>query len=101
MILVANEGDDRPVVERLRQDDHDVVDVAELSPSITDEEVLELAGLANATKAEIVAEVCRDRAAELIGAFSVVSLARSEFDEGHELPGGSNFGMQPTAFGRG
>jgi predicted nuclease of predicted toxin-antitoxin system len=105
--LVANEGVDRPVVERLRQNGHDVVYVAELSPGITDEEVLQqanarsavlltadkdfgelvfrqglvhsgvvllrLAGLANVTKAEIVAEVCRDRAAELIGAFSVVS----------------------------
>jgi predicted nuclease of predicted toxin-antitoxin system len=105
--LVANEGVDRPVVERLRQDGHDVVYVAELSPSITDEEILQqanarsavlltadkdfgelvfrqglvhsgvvllrLAGLANVTKAEIVAEVCRDRTAELIGAFSVVS----------------------------
>jgi predicted nuclease of predicted toxin-antitoxin system len=105
--LVANEGVDRPVVERLRQDGHDVVYVADLSPSITDEEVLQqanargavlltadkdfgelvfrqalvhsgvvllrLAGLANVTKAEIVAEVCRDRAVELIGAFSVVS----------------------------
>jgi predicted nuclease of predicted toxin-antitoxin system len=105
--LVANEGVDRPVVERLRQDGHDVVYVAELSPSITDEEVLQqanarsavlltadkdfgelvfrqglvhfgvvllrLAGLANATKAEIVAEACRERTAELIGAFSVVS----------------------------
>jgi len=107
VILVANEGVDRPVVERLRQDDHDVVYVAELSPSITDEEILQLAnarssvlltadkdfgelvfrqslvhagvlllrlaGLANATKAEIVAEVCRDRAGELTGAFSVIS----------------------------
>ncbi len=107
MILVANEGVDRPVVERLRQDGHDVVYVAELAPSITDEEILQLAnaqsatlltadkdfgelvfrqglahsgvlllrlaGLANATKAEVVAEVCRDRADELIGAFSVIS----------------------------
>ncbi|MGH7389044.1 MAG: DUF5615 family PIN-like protein [Candidatus Rokuibacteriota bacterium] len=107
MNLVANEGVDRPVVERLRHDGHDVVYVAELSPSITDEEVLQqanerravlltadkdfgelvfrqglvhsgvillrLAGLANVTKAEIVAEVCRDRSAELIGTFSVVS----------------------------
>jgi len=105
--LVANEGVERQVVERLRQDGHDVVYVAELSPSITDEEVLRqanarsavlltadkdfgelvfrqglvhsgvillrLAGLANVTKAQIVAEVCRDRTAELIGAFSVVS----------------------------
>jgi predicted nuclease of predicted toxin-antitoxin system len=105
--LVADEGVDRPVVERLRQDGHDVVYVAELSPSIPDEEVLQqanarsavlvtadkdfgelvfrqglvhsgvvllrLAGLTNATKAETVAEVCRNRTAELIGAFSVVS----------------------------
>ena len=107
MNLVADEGVDRPVVERLRRDGHNVVYVAELSPSAVDEEVLQqanargavlvtsnkdfgelvfrqgrvhsglvllrLAGLANATKAEIVAEVCRTRAAELIGAFSVVS----------------------------
>jgi predicted nuclease of predicted toxin-antitoxin system len=105
--LVANEGVDRSVVERLRGDGHDVVYVAELSPSITDEEVLQqanarsavlltadkdfgelifrqrlvhagvillrLAGLANATKAEIVAEVCRDRTVELLGAFSIIS----------------------------
>jgi predicted nuclease of predicted toxin-antitoxin system len=105
--LVADEGVDRAVVERLRQDGHDVVYVAELSPSVADEEVLgranaesavlltadkdfgelvfrqglahsgvvllRLAGLANATKADIVAEVCRTRAPELIGAFSVVS----------------------------
>ena len=107
MNLVADEGVDRPVVEQLRQDGHDVVYVAELSPSLPDDEVLQqanarsavlmtadkdfgelvfrqglmhsgvvllrLAGLANATKAEVVAEVCRDRTAELIGAFSVVS----------------------------
>jgi predicted nuclease of predicted toxin-antitoxin system len=105
--LVADEGVDRPVVERLRQDGHDVVYVAELSPSVPDEDVLHaanarsavlltadkdfgelvfrqglvhsgvilvrLAGLANATKAAIVAEVCQERTAELIGAFSVVS----------------------------
>jgi predicted nuclease of predicted toxin-antitoxin system len=81
-------GVDRPVVERLREDGHHVVYVAEMSPSIPDEEVLQqanagsailltadkdfgelvfrqglvhsgvvlirLAGLANATKAEIV-----------------------------------------------
>ena len=41
MNLVADEGVDRPVVERLRQDGHDVVYVAELSPSIPDEEVLQ------------------------------------------------------------
>ena len=96
-----------PVVERLRQDSHDVVYVAELAPSITDDEVLReangrsavlvtadkdfgelvfrqrvihagvvllrLAGLANTTKGEIVAEVCRFRATELIGSFTVIS----------------------------
>jgi predicted nuclease of predicted toxin-antitoxin system len=105
--LVADEGVDRAVVERLRQDGHEVLYVAELSPSVSDEEVLQqanarnavlltadkdfgdlvfrqglaqygvvllrLAGLANATKAEIVAEVCRDRTAELVRSFSVVS----------------------------
>lgn len=107
MNLIADEGVDRAVVEHLRREGHNVVYVAELAPSITDEEVLHradaeaavlltadkdfgelvfrqgraqsgvilvrLAGLANATKAEIVAEVCRERAAELLGAFSVVS----------------------------
>ena len=107
MNLLADESVDRPVVDRLRQDRHDVVYVAELAPSITDDEVLRdantlgavlvtadkdfgelvfrqgvihsgvvllrLAGLANATKAEIVAEVCRIRAQELIGSFTVIS----------------------------
>jgi predicted nuclease of predicted toxin-antitoxin system len=35
--------------------------------------LLRLAGLSNATKAEIVAEVCRDRALEMFQAFSVIS----------------------------
>jgi GrpB-like predicted nucleotidyltransferase (UPF0157 family) len=39
--LVADEGVDRPVVERLRLDGHEVVYVAELSPSVPDEEVLQ------------------------------------------------------------
>jgi predicted nuclease of predicted toxin-antitoxin system len=41
MILLADESVDRPIVERLRLDGHDVVYVAELSPSITDEQVLQ------------------------------------------------------------
>ena len=107
MNLLADEGVDRAVVERLRDDGHDVLYVAELAPSITDEEILQqasdrgallvtadkdfgelvfrqgrlhpgvvllrLAGLSNATKAQIVAEVCRDRASELFRAFSVIS----------------------------
>jgi hypothetical protein len=35
--------------------------------------LLRLAGLTNATKGEIVAEVCRLRGAELIGSFTVIS----------------------------
>lgn len=107
MNLLADEGVDRAVVERLRNDGHDVLYVADLSPSITDEEILQqandrgallvtadkdfgelvfrqarvhggvvllrLAGLSNAMKAEMVAEVCRDRASELFRAFSVIS----------------------------
>ena len=48
MNLVADEGVDRAVVERLRRDGHDVVYVAELSPSIPDEEVLRQANARNA-----------------------------------------------------
>ena len=40
MNLFADESVDGPVVERLRQDRHDVVYVAELAPSITDDAVL-------------------------------------------------------------
>ncbi|MBN1310132.1 MAG: DUF5615 family PIN-like protein [Anaerolineae bacterium] len=43
MNLVADEGIDRQVVERLRQDGHDIVYVAELAPGITDDEVLQQA----------------------------------------------------------
>ena len=43
MILVADEGVDRGVVERLRQNGHEVVYVAELSPSVPDEAVLQQA----------------------------------------------------------
>jgi hypothetical protein len=41
--LLADEGVDAAIVTRLRSDGHDVVYVAELSPGITDEAVLELA----------------------------------------------------------
>ncbi len=43
MNLFADEGVDRPIVERLRLEGYDVVYVAELSPSVTDEEVLQQA----------------------------------------------------------
>lgn len=40
MIFVCDEGVDRSVVEQLRADEHEVVHIAELSPSISDEKVL-------------------------------------------------------------
>jgi predicted nuclease of predicted toxin-antitoxin system len=43
MNIVADEGVDRQIVERLRQSEHAVVYVAELAPSIPDEAVLQLA----------------------------------------------------------
>src|SRR5262245_37972377 len=43
MNLLADESVDREVVERLRQEGHDTVYVADLSPSITDDEVLQQA----------------------------------------------------------
>ena len=107
MMLVADESVDRPIVELLRRNGHDTVYVAELSPSITDDEVLReansrnallltedkdfgelvyrlgrvhtgvvlirLAGLPPSSKAETVANVLQDHAAELPGAFSVIS----------------------------
>lgn len=107
MMLLADESVDRPIVEQLRQDGHDTLYVAELSPSITDDQVLQeannrnallltedkdfgelvyrlgrvhagvilirLAGLPPSSKAETVAKVLQDHAAELSGAFSVIS----------------------------
>ena len=40
MNFVADESIDQPIVENLRQDGHDVVSIAELSPSLSDEQVL-------------------------------------------------------------
>jgi predicted nuclease of predicted toxin-antitoxin system len=46
--LFADEGVEREVVERLRTDGHTVAYVAELSPSITDDEVLDQANTQSA-----------------------------------------------------
>lgn len=43
MNLLADEGMDRQVVSRLRENGHDVVYVAELDPGISDEAVMERA----------------------------------------------------------
>ena len=40
MNLVADGGVDRPVVQRLRDDGHDVTYIGELSPGVTDDDVL-------------------------------------------------------------
>ena len=40
MKFVADEGVDEQIVARLRQDGHDVLYIAELSPGIVDEEIL-------------------------------------------------------------
>ena len=48
MNLLADEGMDGPVVEALRQAGHTVLYVAELAPSIKDDEVLQRANAQNA-----------------------------------------------------
>lgn len=48
MNILADEGVDRAIVERLRRDGNDVIYIAELSPSITDDEVLQQANDRNA-----------------------------------------------------
>ena len=107
MRLVADEGVDVAVVQGLRDDGHEVLYVAEVSPSIDDDEVLtrandlgallmtedkdfgdlvfrqgrvhvgvvllRLAGLPGVMKADLVAQVFRERESELLQAFSVIS----------------------------
>ncbi len=48
MNLLADEGVERQVVERLRRDGHTVLYVAEMEPGITDDQVLERANAAAA-----------------------------------------------------
>lgn len=48
MNILADESIDRQIVERLRADGHDVAAIAELAPSITDDEVLAMANARNA-----------------------------------------------------
>lgn len=49
MNLVADEGVDRPIVDRLREEGHDVLYITELQPGMDDEDVL-----ARATSAQAV-----------------------------------------------
>jgi predicted nuclease of predicted toxin-antitoxin system len=48
LTLLCDEGVDRPIVDRLRQAGFEVLYVAEMSPGMADEEVLELARRASA-----------------------------------------------------
>ena len=48
MNVLADEGVDFPVVERLRGDGHEVLYIAEMDPGISDEKVLALANDKNA-----------------------------------------------------
>ena len=48
MNIVADEGVDRPIVTRLREQGHDVLYIAEIAPSISDDEVLVRANEHNA-----------------------------------------------------
>ncbi len=79
MNLLADESVDQQIVTRLRQDEHVVLYVAEMSPSVSDDVVLpgvillRLAGLTPETKAQLVSVVLKERTGELVGAFSVIS----------------------------
>lgn len=107
MYLLADEGVERQIVERLRLDGHTVAYIAEMSPGIDDEIILaqandeqallitldkdfgelvfrqqllyggvvllRLEGLSNETKATIVASILKNRGAEMINAFSVIT----------------------------
>ncbi len=48
MNFLADEGVDRPIVDRLRQDGYNMLYVAEMAPSISDDEVLGLTNEHNA-----------------------------------------------------
>jgi len=47
--LLADESVDGPVVQRLRNDGHQVVYVAELDPGVSDKDILQAANVQNAT----------------------------------------------------
>ena len=55
MNFVADEGIDRQIVERLRQEDYEVLYIAEMEPGISDEQVL------------------NEHAPELSGSFAVIT----------------------------
>jgi hypothetical protein len=72
-VILADENVAAAVVARLRADGQDVVWIAELSPSVTDSEVLRLAGMPPTERADLVSRLFAMSAAELVDAFTVVS----------------------------
>lgn len=48
MNLLADEGVDRPIVEKLRREGHTVAYIAEMSPGIDDDTILDQANVNNA-----------------------------------------------------
>lgn len=83
MRFVCDEGVERHVVDDLRSGGHAVVYVAELSPGISDDEVLELAirdgallVTSDKEKGELVSAAVAERGVELQKAFSVVEPGR-------------------------
>jgi predicted nuclease of predicted toxin-antitoxin system len=48
MIFFADESIDRQIIERLRKDGHQVLDITELDPGISDDKVLSMANESNA-----------------------------------------------------
>lgn len=101
MKLLADESVDRPVVDRLRQEGHDVVYIAEVSPSVTDDEVLQQANnfgalLLTADKdfGELVFRqgrlhtgVALLRLAGLSPSVKALIVAQAFQEHAHELPG--------------
>ena len=77
MILVCDEGVERPVIERLRQDGHEVAYIAELvfrqRKATSGVVLLRLAGLSHAAKADAVAATFAAHAEEIHGSFTVIS----------------------------
>ena len=101
MMLFADESVDRPIVERLRHEGHDTLYVAELSPSITDDDVLREANSRDALLltedkdfgelvyrlARVHAGVVLIRLAGLPPLTKADTVAKVLQDHGSELPG--------------
>ncbi|MBI3920091.1 MAG: DUF5615 family PIN-like protein [Armatimonadetes bacterium] len=77
MNFLADESLDRPIVERLRQEGHHVLYVAELAPGISDDVVLKSAN----QQAAVVGLTVAEHLAELPRAFAVITAGAFVFAE--------------------